>query len=226
MNGPATGPVKGPATVLFDLDGVLTSRDTFATLVSRRLTRAPWRLALALPALPLMALTGYRPQWRGPVSRYLVRVALLGSDLDGARDEARRLGREFARTPQWLRAAGLEAVRDHLAAGDDVVVLTATEHTLARTLLDEVGLDRARLLASALAPAPGGARMHPHNYGARKLDALRAAGAPRPWTVMYTDSWADRPTLAEVEQVVLVAPAPRLLERARRAWPGKVRAIG
>jgi phosphatidylglycerophosphatase C len=218
--------VSGPATVLFDLDGVLTSRDTFATLVTRRLTRAPWRLVLALPALPLMALTGYRPQWRGPVSRYLVRVALLGSDPERARDEARGLGQEFARHPDWLRPAGIEAARGHLEAGDEVVVLTATEQTLARTLLDEVGLGRARLLASALTRAPGGVRMHPHNYGARKLDALRAAGAPRPWTVMYTDSWADRPTLAEVEQVVLVAPAPRLLERARRTWPGKVRTIG
>lgn len=218
--------MSAPATVVFDLDGVITARDTFATLVTRRLVRAPWRLVLALPALPLMAATGARPQWRAPVSRYLVRVALLGSDVDGARDESRRLASEFARTPDWLCPAGLDAARRHLVAGDRVVVLTATEQTLARTLLDEVGLREAELLASELAPARGGVRMHPHTYGARKVEALRAAGVPRPWTVMYTDSWADSPVLAEVERVVLVAPSPRLLERARRTWPGKVTAIG
>ncbi len=218
--------MSAPATVLFDLDGVITSRDTFATLVTRRLVRAPWRLALALPALPLMAATGARPQWRGPVSRYLVRVALLGTDPEGAREVGRRLAEEFARRPDWLCPAGLDAARRHLAVGDQVVVVTATEQTLARALLDELGLGRARLLASALTDAPGGSRMHPHNYGARKLETLRASAVPRPWTAMYTDSWADSPTLAEVDEVILVDPPPRLLERARRTWPGKVRAIG
>jgi phosphatidylglycerophosphatase C len=217
--------MTGPATVVFDLDGVITSRDTFATVVTRRLVRAPWRLVLALPALPLMAVTAGRPQWRGLVARYLVRVALLGSDLDRVGDEVSRLAAEFARTPDWLCPVGVEAARRHLAAGDRVVVLTATERTLARTLLDELGLGDAELLASGLVRAPGGVRMHPHNYGVRKLEALRAAGVPRPWTVMYTDSWADRPTLAEVQQVVLVRPTPRLLERARSTWPGKVTAI-
>ncbi|CAI9403072.1 haloacid dehalogenase-like hydrolase [Nocardioides sp. T2.26MG-1] len=218
--------MSGRATVVFDLDGVITTRDTFATLVSRRLVRAPWRLVLALPALPLMAATGPWPQWRAPVSRYLVRLALLGRDVDRAREGTRRLALEFARTPAWLRPAGLDAARRHLAAGDRVVVLTATEQTLARTLLDEVGLRDAELIASELAPAPGGVRMRPHNYGARKLAALQAADVPRPWTVMYTDSWADSPALAAVEQVVLVGPSPRLLERARRTWPGKVTAVG
>ncbi|HYF73917.1 MAG TPA: haloacid dehalogenase-like hydrolase [Nocardioides sp.] len=218
--------MSAPATVVFDLDGVITARDTFATLVTRRLRRAPWRLALALPALPLMAATSGRPAWRAPVARYLVRVALLRSDPGTAREEARRLALEFAATPDWLCPAGLDAARRHLAAGDRVVVLTATEQTLARTLLDEVGLRDAELIASGLASAPGGARMRPHTYGARKLEALRTAGVPRPWAVMYTDSWADSPVLAEVDQVVLVAPAPRLLERARRTWPGRVRAIG
>lgn len=217
--------MSGRPSVLFDLDGVLTSRDTFATLVQRRLLRAPWRLPLALPALPLLAASGLFPLWRGSISRYLVRVALLGATPEQAREEGRELGREFARTPGWLCRAGVDAAREHLAAGDRVVVLTATEHTLARTLLDELGLGEAELLASGLADAPGGVRMRPHNYGARKLTALRASGVPRPWTVMYTDSWADSVVLAEVEQVVLVAPAPRLLERACERWPGRVRTI-
>lgn len=217
--------MSAPASVVFDLDGVLTSRDTFATLVRRRLTRAPWRLALALPALPLMAVTGDRPRVRGATARYLVRVALLGSTPEQARQEARELAREFARTPGWLCQAGLDAARRHLAAGDRVVVLTATAQSLARTLLDELGLGEAELLGSGLASAPGGVRMRPHNYGSRKLSTLRASDVPRPWTVMYTDSWADSAVFAEMERVVLVDPTPRLLERARSAWPGRIESI-
>ncbi|WP_121256045.1 HAD family hydrolase [Nocardioides ferulae] len=212
--------------VVFDLDGVLTRRDTFATLVRRRLVHHPWRLALALPALPLMALTGTRPRWRAPVTRYLVRVALLGRDPDRVRQEARALAQEFARTPTWLCPAGLDAARRHVAAGDRVVVVTATEQTLARTLLVEVGLGEVELLASGLAPAPGGSRMRPHNFGHHKVRALRECGLPRPWTVMYTDSWSDSPVLAEVERIVLVDPTSTLLARARRTWPGRVEVIG
>lgn len=214
------------ATVVFDLDGVLTTRDTFATLVRRRLSRSPWRLVLALPALPVMAVTGSHPRLRGAVARYLVRVALLGERPEAARERTRELAREFARNPAWLCGPGVRAARGHLDAGDRVVVVTATERELARTLLDEVGLGAADVLASELSPALGGSRMAPHNYGPRKLETMEARGLPRPWAVMYTDSWADEAVAGAVDRVVLVNPSAKLVRRAHRSWPGRVDVIG
>lgn len=202
--------------VLFDLDGVLTRKDTFATLVTRRLRTSPWRLLLAVPALPLLALTVLWPRWRGPVSRYLVRIALLAASPESTRMVTTDLAREFVATPQWLNSPGLTAARRHLDSGDRVVVVTATEEQLARTLLDHLGLTAAEVIGSRVAPAALGAWLRPHNYGGAKYEALRARDVPRPWRVMYTDSWADAPVLRHVEQVVLVRPSPSLLRRARR----------
>lgn len=201
---------------LFDLDGVLTRRDTFATLVRRRLTRSPVRLALALPALPVMAATSAVPRARGPVARYLVRVALLGAEPDAVRTDAERLAGEFAQTPAWLDLAGIRAALEHLDRGDRVVVVTATEETLARSLLDRLGLGAAEVVASQVAAGRFGARLHPHNYGRRKLAALCGRLPEPPWPVMYTDSWADAPLLRNVEHSVLVRPSRRLRRRAAR----------
>jgi phosphatidylglycerophosphatase C len=205
--------------VLFDLDGVLAHKDTFSVFTARRLRRRPWRLPLVVPALPVLALTGGCPALRGSTARYLVRVALLGADLQQVRRELVLLGGEFASTPQWLLAEGIERARQHLQRGDRVVVVTASEHGLARALLDAVGLEDAELVASKLSPKPLGLGLEPHNYGAAKVAALRAAGVAQPWAVMYTDSLADLPALRETERQVLVNPTSRLRNRLAREMP-------
>ena len=214
-DGP-TGASDDRRVVLFDLDGVLTSKDTFATLVARRLRRSPWRLVGALPALPLMAATGRWPRWRGPFSRYLVRMALFGMTPEQARESTTDLGRDFARNPHWLNEDGIRAARRHVADGDRVVVVTATERSLARALLDELGLADVEVLASGLSGAPGGVRLRPHNYGSQKVSTLRANHVPEPWALLYTDSWADAPLMRSVDRVVLIGAGPGLLRRARK----------
>jgi phosphatidylglycerophosphatase C len=212
--------------VLFDLDGVLTSRDTFATLVARRLARQPWRLPLALPALPLLALGAAGPRLRGAVSRYLVRVAFLGVALRDGLRESRGLGAEFAARPAWLRAAALRTVREHLERGDRVLVVTATEGGLARALLDGVGLADVELVASRLVGAAAGLRLWPHNYGAAKLDGLLTAGVSAPWDAMYSDSAADLALLEQARSPVLVSPSPSTVRRVAKALgvpPAQVR---
>jgi phosphatidylglycerophosphatase C len=206
----------GPATVLFDLDGVLTRRDTFGTLVRRRLLRTPWKLLLALPALAVHPVTTRHPELRGAVNRYLVRVALLTAHPQDVRDEASTLGREFAARPQWLLRDGIARAQKHVARGDQVVVATATEATLARALLDHVGLQDACLFASELQPARLGLRLDPHNYGARKLTSLRAAGTPEPWSLMYSDSLADLPVLLQADEAVVIGAPGALRRRLRR----------
>ena len=200
--------------VLFDLDGVLTSRDTFGLLVRRRLVTSPWRLLLALPALALLPVAGDRPRLRAPVARSVVRVALAGESLTAVQSACRVLGAEFAATPAWLHREAVRRASEHLRRGDRVLVITATEEGLARTLLDSLGLEKVEVLASRLAPSRLGTRLSPHLYGAAKVEALLAAGIPPPWKAMYTDSVADFPVLREVERAVLVNPSRRLLTLA------------
>jgi phosphatidylglycerophosphatase C len=214
-------PADERRVVLFDLDGVLTRRDTFSTLVVRRLRRSLWRVALAVPALPVLAATGRYPSVRGCASRYLVRVALAGMSLNAARDLSAELGREFARNHDWLRRDVMDAARDHDADGDRVVVVTATERNLAQALLDGVGLGGLELHASELGRTLTGPGLTRHNYGRRKRHTLTAAGVPQPWTVMYSDSWADHDLLDIVEEVVLVAPSDRLRRIGMRRWAGR-----
>lgn len=214
-------PDSNSRTALFDLDGVLTRRDTFATLVKRRLLAAPWRLALAAPALLPLGLTVRAPEFRAPISRYLVRVALLGLSPEQARTLSRALGREFAATAAWLNLELVERARRHLDHGDRVVVVTATERTLARELLDAVGLADAELLASELGAAPGGTGLRFHNYGRQKLRTL-SRRVPQPWSVLYSDSWADQAVMDHVDRVVLVTDSKRLLIRATRKWGSAV----
>jgi phosphatidylglycerophosphatase C len=202
--------------VLFDLDGVLTSKDTFTLFVGRRLRKKPWRLLLAAPALPALALTGNLPTFRAPLARHLVRVALLGADLSEAHRELEAIGGEFAATPDWLHADGVRRAQDHLHAGDRVIVVTASERLLARTLLDRLGLEEAELVASELADVRGGLQLNPHNYGSGKRDALEARGVAQPWATMYTDSIADLPTLRATVEQVLVNPSPRLQRRLQK----------
>jgi phosphatidylglycerophosphatase C len=209
----ATAPV-----VLFDLDGVLTRRDTFTTLVTRRLRASPWRLMAAAPALPLLALTRRWPEGRAPLSRYLVRVALFGLSVERAEQIAVDLGAEFAANIEWLNPAVIDTARRHIAAGDDVVVVTATEHQLARTLLDALGLTGLRLVASEMRAVRGGVGLRPHNYGRRKLRGLQEHGVSRPWAVLYTDSLADAPVADRVSRVVLVDARADLLDKARRRF--------
>lgn len=201
------------AVVLVDLDGVLTSRDTFETLVTRRLRASPCRVALAVPALPFSSVAALRPM----VARYLVRLALMGTTLEEAGALSAELGAEFARTPAWLHQGVAALVRHHLDAGDRVIVVTATETSLARTLLDGLGLGDAELVASQLSALRLGPGLRPHNHGPAKRRALARLGVPAPWSVLYTDSLADLPLMRDAQRVVLVGANDRLRRRVEAA---------
>ena len=139
--------------------------------------------------------------------------------LDEATAALTRLGREFAATPSWLYRDGIECARKHLDEGHRVIVVTASQRHLARALLDGVGLEHAELFASDLTRCLGGLELFPHNYGARKREALESAGIDRPWELMYTDSVADLPTLRVTQQQVLVNPSRSARQRLTRLFP-------
>lgn len=207
--------------VLFDLDGVLTRRDTFGGFVARRLTRSPLRLALALPLVPLLLV----PPARRQVVWLLVQLALAGMTTAEYRREAATHAARLAAAPRALHRAAIAAARRHLAAGARVIVVTASEEALARALLDRVGLAEAELVASRLRRIGRRWWVECHNRGPVKPRQLAARGLAPPWEVAYSDAAVDFPMLAGARVAVLVNPSAALLARARRELPGDVRAV-
>ncbi|MGC4771643.1 haloacid dehalogenase-like hydrolase [Micromonospora sp. DT44] len=198
-------------TVVFDLDGVLLRGDAFG-LFMRRVVFVGARLPLAVGLLVLLAPMIVVPAHRVRAARWMSRIGLWGRNADRLQAELRRFGADLAAEPGRLIAPGLRMIRAHLAAGDRVVVVTACEHTLARALLDAIGLAEVDLVASQIR----GPKLIVHNYGPTKIAQLAAHRVTPPWRVAYSDSLSDLPILAAAEQAVLVNANARQVARARR----------
>ncbi|MGH8184905.1 MAG: haloacid dehalogenase-like hydrolase, partial [Rhodanobacteraceae bacterium] len=64
--------------VLFDFDGVLVRGDAFNAFLRQRFRRGWWRVVLALPFAPVMAVLACRRSGRLAAGRLLARCALAG----------------------------------------------------------------------------------------------------------------------------------------------------
>ncbi|MBM7494513.1 phosphatidylglycerophosphatase C [Micromonospora luteifusca] len=199
------------ATVIFDFDGVLLRGDAFG-LFMRRIAfagaRLPVAVILAVLLAPMVAIPAYRPR----AAWWMSRIGLRGRSADQLRAELGRFGADLGAEPERIIAPGLQMIRTHLDAGDRVVVVTGCEHTLARAVLDAIGLAEVELVASHI----HGPKLLVHNYGATKMVQLAAQGVTPPWRVAYSDSLSDLPVLAAAEQAVLVNANARQVARARR----------
>ena len=183
--------------VLFDFDGVLVRGDSFALFLRRR-ALSGWRAALAVAALPVVAALAALPGQWPLAARLVTRIGTLGVPRDVLRRRLADFGRQVAREPGRVVDRGVDAVRRHLAAGDRVVVVTACEQTLARSVLDELGLARVEVIGSCLEGRGV------HNRGAEKVRQLAARGITAPWDVAYSDSTVDLPLLSGARRAVLV----------------------
>ncbi|MGO4700993.1 HAD family hydrolase [Dyella sp. 2RAB6] len=203
-----------PRTVLFDFDGVLFHGDSFRVFITERYARAPLRKLLAFANLPWMLLV-WPLSWR-TVVRSLVHIGLLGVGERRYTAEAQAFAAVLVRRPRQFYRDGLQVLRRHQAAGDRVIVVTGCERTLARGILDQLGLEGLELLASEFKPGPFGMRVKFHNVGRRKLERLTAHGV-REWQLAYSDSLADIPMLKGAGEAVLVNGTPQVCKRLERA---------
>lgn len=207
-------------TILFDFDGVIIRGDAFASFVHVRLKRARWRLwlalLLALPLLPTLPFT------RRPLLRLFVASALVGLSAASYRTLATAFAAELVREPGRFHREALTRLRQHVGAGERVVVVTGCETVLVEAIFAELGLSGVEFLASRLKPGALGMRVAWHNMGARKLVALRGAGIASPWDVAYSDSLHDLPMLREAREAVLVNATTK---RCRAAEKGLGRTV-
>lgn len=203
--------------VLFDLDGVVTTGDTMGVIVRQRLLAQSWRLILAAPAIAALRTTGRWPRCSRHPARLLVRLALLGLDVEQAHRHLAEVGARLGVTADFLHVDAVAAMRRHLDDGDLVVVITASVASMAQALLVAAKAPSVLVVGSDLADAVGGARLRPHAFSEGKLTALTRAGIPVASRRLYTDSLADLPLMLRSREPVLVNPSPRLARAAERA---------
>ncbi|ROR66801.1 haloacid dehalogenase-like hydrolase [Agrococcus jenensis] len=198
---------------VLDLDGVLSTRDTFATLLVEAARRSPVMGARSAPALARWLRAGHDVPRHAAASREVARTLLRGMPepmYDAlARDVGARLGRIASRRSMLEVAAGLQREGAH------IVVATGSEHRLAAAFLAAAGVEHDLLLASTLRWTPTGPVFERHIRGASKLTAIREAGIPIEQRRFWTDSFDDYPTAEAAASVVLVAPSRHSAARYR-----------
>ena len=126
-----------------------------------------------------------------------------------------------------ISAAARQAVEEHRAAGDRMLVISATHSFLAEGAAGLLGLDVLAAPAEVRDDAFTGRIAGEICYAERKLVCLRdwLERSGRQFgdfsaTVFYSDSINDLPLLESVDQPITVNPDPRLAAvAAERGWP-------
>ncbi len=198
----------GSGISVYDLDGVITRKDTFAALLLHRAARSPRAFARALPLLLRWAFAGDR-KTRERYSRRITEAVLSGVSEPEYAGLAGRLGARIGADPRWIRQSIAERIAGQRAAGVRVVIATATERRLAEALLQRAGIVCDLLSASELTPSERGMRFADHRVGERKAEALLERGVPLERAEFITDSLADLPTGRLSASVLLVGASKR-----------------
>lgn len=213
-----TPPPTGPSTavVVYDLDGVITTRDTFTTFTAGQLCRKPWRLVPTVP-LAIRRHLSNDEEFRRIAGLRIARIALRG--LDDATFTARveAFGRRVGGSHTWIRASTVERIRRQKAQGVTVVIATATERRLAAALLETAGVPYDLLSASELSETPSGMDVTDHRLGERKATALLELGIDIAHAEFVTDSFSDLPTARRAGSVVLIGASARTRKQFRDA---------
>jgi len=200
---------------VFDLDGTLTRRDTLLPYLASALGARPrrvlrlWSAPFALAAFALDA-------DRGRLKGRLIRAVLGGlARAEVAALSARFLDRHWSRL---FRPEALAALERHRAAGDYLVLLSASTDCYVREIGARLGFDevvctellwRAERLDGALASA--------NRRGAEKTRCLLKLRAERPGVrfAAYGNAASDLEHLARAEAGLLVNGSGRARRAAR-----------
>ncbi|WIE66436.1 HAD family hydrolase [Curtobacterium sp. MCLR17_036] len=206
--------MRDGGVVVFDFDGVLTSRDTMVFVCRLRLLSDPRRLVAAVPSLLRRSFSrdaGVRQR----SDRALVAVALRGLDRAGYEDLTRIVVSRFV-DAGWLRHDLVAELRSAASRGRTVVA-TASESMLVRAFLDVLDVRGVAVLGSELELTARGLRFAVHNVGEQKLATLRAARVPLAAATFYTDSVTDLPVAAASSETVYVGADGEALRRLPRS---------
>jgi phosphatidylglycerophosphatase C len=208
------GPTAGRRVAVFDLDGTITWRDSLLPFLAGVLRRHPARLARLAP-LP-WALARYAiDRDRGRLKGALIRYALGGLRRDEVHGEVEAFLPEFMR--RGLRPAALAAIERHRAAGDRLVLLSASPDLYVPAIGRRLGFDE--VICTEL--RWDGERLHgylesPNRHGPEKrrvVESLRTR-LPGATFAAYGNATSDLDHLAIVERPCLVNGSAAARRRA------------
>jgi phosphatidylglycerophosphatase C len=215
MDTQPTAATRGVA--LFDLDGTLTFHDTLMPFLRGFASRHPARLAGLWRLLPALAAYA-RARDRGLLKSRVIRLSMGGVRRDAAAAYAHDYVRALAPRGAF-RADALAAVEGHRAAGDHLVLLSASpdlyvpligEHLrFERTICTELVWDGDRL---------NGALKTPNRRGTEKVHCLERLRTQYPGApiVAYGNSDSDLAHMRRADRALLV----NANARARRLAAG------
>ncbi len=211
MSVPPEFPPATRRLALFDMDGTLTRSDTFFPFVLGLLLRHPSRWPRAA-LLPFPAL-GYllRRLDRGALKGAILHCLFAGMPRAVISERARRYA--TAVVPARMFPEALAAFRAHLAAGDHVVVLSASPDIFVPEIAQAIGArevicSEVRWRGDLLDGRLAGPNRRDHEK-ARVLAQLRARLPGLP-VIAYGNSAADLIHMFECEQAVFVNPGAAL----------------
>jgi phosphatidylglycerophosphatase C len=205
-SGATHPPRPAPEVALFDLDGTLTWRDTLLPFLAGYVVRHPvrlWRLWRLPPALLDYAL-GARD--RGRLKSQLIRAVLGGEPR--ARIDAWAAAFVLALGPRRrFRAAALARLDAHRAAGDHLVLLSASPDLYVPLIGRQLGFERVMCTEIAWAGERLDGRLKsPNRRGQEKvhcLDWLRGQ-YPNVPVVAYGNSASDLAHMSRADRALLV----------------------
>ncbi|HKZ74919.1 MAG TPA: HAD-IB family hydrolase [Steroidobacteraceae bacterium] len=202
---------------VFDLDGTITRHDTFVPYVLRLLARRPWQLLRLLGLVPSLLGFLLRIADHGAVKAALLRHTLRGRPRAELEAWTNAFVPDVIARGTFPRA--LEVIARHRAAGDRLVLLSASPDLYVPAIARALGFDEAictgvRWEADRL----DGALATPNCRGEEKARRIRALREQHPGAtiVAYANGPADFPHLQIVDEPLLVNGVPGTRRRAKR----------
>src|SRR5580692_173182 len=191
---------------VFDLDGTLTWRDTLVLFLLSFLRRHPWRV-FGLWRLPFALLNFVaRGRDRGALKSRVIRMLMGGAartDVDACADAFV----DTLRPPRRLRPAALAAVEAHRAAGDHLVLLSASPDLYVPRIGRFLGFERTLCTELAWrAERLDGDLRTANRRGAEKLRCLAWVREQYPGSpvIAYGNSASDLDHLRQADRALLV----------------------
>lgn len=205
------GTPAGRRLALFDLDGTLSRRDTFVPFVLGLLARQPARwIRVPLLLLPLLGYASGRVD-RGGLKGAILHWLFAGLPRATVEAWAARFAASAAR--QAMHPEGVATLQAHLAAGDHVVVLSASPDLYVPLLARHLGAHEVHCTAIRWQGELLDGRLAGPNRRdeekSRVLDALRSAHPGLP-VIAYGNSLVDLIHMRRCEQAVYVNASPAL----------------
>lgn len=182
--------------------------DSLASFIARRITKNPGRLLIAVALAPfaLLMLVGSIRTFSGSIFIWLATVGL------SPRRFVRLVKKHvvFHLLPRANHRL-LTTLREHLRAGDAVVVATGSLTMIARHFLRQANVHGVRVVGSRLRWWCAGLVARHHCYGEAKVARISVVTRREQWDLLYTDSKADLPIMLRAGAVWLVRPSKRTI---------------